>query len=73
MSERKSRFTWSNLLIIVWFVVFVTFYMVFRGLGFLGALSQFLTPINIVLSVVVIFGILGIQSFISGFRGKKSE
>lgn len=37
---------------------------------FLGALSQFLTPINIVLSVAVVCGILGIQSFVAGLRGK---
>jgi uncharacterized membrane protein len=35
---------------------------------FLDALSQFLTPINLVLSVVVIYGILGVQSFIAGLR-----
>lgn len=37
---------------------------------FLEAVSQLLTPINIVLSMVVIFGILGVQSFVAGLRGK---
>ena len=37
---------------------------------FLKALAQFLTPINILLSVVVIYGILGVQHFIAGLRGK---
>ena len=37
---------------------------------FLKALAQFLTPINILLSVVVIYGILGVQQFVAGLRGK---
>jgi hypothetical protein len=36
----------------------------------LDALSDFLTPINIVLSVVVIYGILSIRNFVAGLRGK---
>jgi hypothetical protein len=33
--------------------------------------SQFLTLINIALSVVVIYGILGVMKFVEGLRGKK--
>lgn len=36
----------------------------------LDALSQFLTPINIVLSAVVIYGILSVQKIVSRLRGK---
>lgn len=37
---------------------------------FLKALAQFLTLGNIVLSVVVVYGILGVQQFVAGLRGK---
>lgn len=38
---------------------------------FLGALSKFLTPLNIVLSIVVVCGILGVQQFVAGWRGRE--
>jgi hypothetical protein len=37
----------------------------------LDALSQFLTPINIALSFVVIYGILNVQKFVAVLRGKQ--
>jgi len=40
---------------------------------FLLALEQLLTPINILISVVVVYGILGLRAFLAGLRGKRKS
>jgi hypothetical protein len=71
---QESRFAWGvteGLLTVVWFAGFVAFQMIFRDKGLLAALEQFLSPINIAISVAVIFGILGGKGLFEGFRGKR--
>lgn len=68
--QKRKRGKAETLVVLGWFVAFIAFQIAFRGLGFLDALSQFLTPINVVLSAVVIFGGLGVMAFMRGMRKK---